>query len=192
MPKLFSARVFMSELVVLVDEQNNELGTAPKDTVHTTNTPLHRGFSLFAFNTKGQLLLTKRSFKKRTFPGVWTNTVCGHPAPGESAFDAAKRRLKEELGISLEGSHPTRLVRNLREVAPYRYRFADKNGIVENEICPILVVHADTDPKPDKNEVEDWKWMRWEDFLKDVQEHSEQYSPWSVEEVKILRRFMRY
>lgn len=157
------------ELVVLIDEQNKEIGTAPKDMVHTKNTPLHRGFSLFLFNAKNELLLTRRVRTKKTFPGVWTNTVCGHPAPGESTADAAKRRLKDELGI----------VTDVKEVAPYRYRFADANGIVENEICPILVSHAD-------NEIEEWKWMPWQEFLIEIKNNPQKYSPWSVEEATIL------
>ena len=88
------------ELVVLVDEQNNEIGTAPKETVHTDHTPLHRGFSLFVFNTKGDVLVTKRAVSKKTFSGVWTNTVCGHPGPGEDIVEAVKRRLKDELGLT--------------------------------------------------------------------------------------------
>ena len=113
------------EQVVLVDDNNQEIGTADKATVHTANTPLHRGFSLFLFNSQKELLLTQRALTKKTFPGIWTNTVCGHPAPGETPVDAAKRRIREELGI---------IVQEVKEVAPYRYRFADQNGIVENEI----------------------------------------------------------
>ncbi len=161
------------ELVVLVDEQNNELGTAPKDMVHTQNTPLHRGFSLFLFNKKGELLLTKRAKHKKTFPGIWTNTVCGHPAPGERAVDAAKRRLKDELGI---------VVSDVKEVAPYRYRLADSNGIVENEICPILIAHVDKDPKSNTDEVGEWRWIDWQQFLEDTKKHPGNYSPWCVEE----------
>lgn len=168
----------MEEFVILVDEQNHELGTAPKDTVHTTNTPLHRGFSLFLFNRKGEVLLTKRSKHKKTFPGVWTNTVCGHPGPGESAIDAARRRLAEELGI-----HE---IRDIREVAPYRYRFLDKNGIVENEVCPLLVAYADIDPKPNEDEIDGWKWMVWDEFFEDLQKNSQVYSPWSREEAKLI------
>src|SRR3990167_84872 len=166
------------EEVVLVDEKNKEIGTVPKDTVHTTNTPLHRGFSLFLFNSKGELLLTKRSSKKKTFPGVWTNTVCGHPGPGESAVDAAKRRLKQELDIETQ---------NIKEVSPYQYRFADKNGIVENEICPVLVATSDADPKPKKEEVEEWRWMGWGKFLEEIKKNPQDYSPWSIQEVDILR-----
>lgn len=176
------------ECVVLVDEKNREIGTAPKETVHTTNSPLHRGFSLFLFNSKGEVLLTKRSAKKKTFPGVWTNTVCGHPAPGESAIAAAKRRLKYELRIM------NYELRKIREVAPYRYRFADKNGIVENEICPVLVAYSDVDPKPKKEEAEEWKWMKWEEFLEEIKKNPEIYSPWSREEVEIVRdtKILRY
>ncbi|MBI5620620.1 isopentenyl-diphosphate Delta-isomerase [Candidatus Gottesmanbacteria bacterium] len=176
----------MGELVVLVDEDDSEIGTAPKNTVHTTDTPLHRGFSLFLFNSKKELLLTKRSPMKKTFPGVWTNTVCGHPGPGESAVDAALRRLEQELG--LKRSH---LVKKqgetlIGEIAPYRYRFSDKNGIVENEICPILVAYSDTDPKPDQKEIEGWRWMRWEEFFKEISKNPDSYSPWCREEAALI------
>ncbi|OGG11686.1 isopentenyl-diphosphate delta-isomerase [Candidatus Gottesmanbacteria bacterium RBG_13_45_10] len=167
------------ELVVLVDEQNNEIGTMPKRDVHTTKTSLHRGFSLFVFNAKGKLLLTHRSFTKKTFPGVWTNTVCGHPAPGEHVVDAAKRRLSEELGITSV---------DVKEVSSYRYRFADKSGIVENEICPILVATFEGNPKPNSNEVDEWKWMDWKTFLTEIQKNPTTYSPWSREEAVILQK----
>ena len=173
------------EEVVLVDKENNKIGTAPKDAVHTKNTPLHRGFSLFLFNSRNEFLLTKRSSTKKTFPGVWTNTVCGHPASGESAVDAALRRLEQELG--LKRSHLARQGETLiREVAPYRYRFSDQNGIVENEICPILVAYSDTDPKPDQKEIEGWRWMRWEEFLKDLKKNPTIYSPWCREEADLI------
>ncbi len=178
------------ELVVLVDENNHEIGTAPKETVHTQNTPLHRGFSLFLFNSKNELLLTRRALTKKTFPGVWTNTVCGHPAPGESAVAAAKRRLKDELGIDLQGPRPGNQGEALvREVAPYRYRFADANGIVENEICPVLVAHADIEPKPNKDEIEAWKWIDWKEFLVEIKQNHTFYSPWCTEEAVILKKF---
>lgn len=168
------------ELVVLVDELNKEIGTAPKDTVHTKNTPLHRAFSLFLFNAKNQLLLTKRASAKKTFPGVWTNTVCGHLAPGESTTAAATRRLREELGIGGVA---------VAEVSPYRYRFADKNGIVENEICPILIGRYDGNPTPLPEEVDDWKWMDWQQFLHEIAADSEGvYSPWCKEEAVILQQ----
>ena len=173
----FQAAPHMTELVVLVNEKNEEIGTADKDSVHTKDTPLHRAFSLFLLNSKNQVLLTKRASTKRTFPGVWTNTVCGHPAPGESVTDAAKRRLKMELGI--EGVVVT-------EVAPFTYRAQDINGIVENEICPICICQYDGDPVPNTAEVEQWRWMDWNLFLREVNDNPMAYSPWSVAETKIL------
>lgn len=167
----------MSELVVLVDDKNNPVGTADKDTVHTKDTPLHRAFSLFVLNSKNQVLLTKRANSKKTFPGVWTNTVCGHPAPEESIIAAATRRLRDELGIE-------DVV--IAEVAPYRYRIADVNGIVENEICPICVGQHDGDPVPNPNEVEDFRWMDWNVFLREINDNPMAYSPWSVAEAKVL------
>jgi len=165
------------EEVILVDEDNNVIGTKPKEGVHTSDTPLHRGFSLFIFNAENQLLVTKRSFTKKTFPGILTNSVCGHPGPNEEVIDAARRRLKEELGI---------IAPNIKQVAHYRYRFTDDNGIVENEICPILVAHIDYDPNPNPQEVEEWKWMDWGEFLTDIDREPQLYSPWCREEAKII------
>ena len=128
---------------------------------------------------KKQILLTRRADTKKTFPGVWTNSVCGHPGPGETAVGAAKRRLADELGITGV---------EVKEVSPYRYRVADKNGIVENEICPIFVAFSDVDPKVNPYEVDDWKWMDWEKFLLEIKKNSEIYSPWSREEAVILKK----
>jgi isopentenyl-diphosphate delta-isomerase len=166
------------ELVVLVDDQNNPIGTAPKDTVHTFTTPLHRGFSLFIFNRNGDLLLSKRAASKKTFPDVWTNTVCGHPGPDEDAVSSAKRRLKDELRI-VSG--------DIKIVSPYRYKFADIHGILENEICPILVGHTYQEPKSNPKEVAAWKWMPWTEFLVEIQNIPDKYSPWCIEEAKILQ-----
>lgn len=178
----------MDEVVILVDEQNKEIGTAPKESVHTATTPLHRGFSCFLFNSKKELLLTKRASGKKTFPGVWTNTVCGHPGPGEMAEDAALRRLKNELGLTGLNLVKKQGSTLLHVVAPYRYRFADASGIVENEICPILVGYSDTDPTPDPKEVDEWKWVKWEEFLEEIKNNPTIYSPWSREESVLLNK----
>lgn len=168
-----------TELVVLVDEKNCELGTAPKATVHTKDTPLHRGFSLFIFNPKGELLLTRRALTKKTFPGVWTNTVCGHPGVGERPLAAAKRRLQEELGMIAD---------DIEEVTVYRYQFADVNGIMENEICPVFLGYSDMDPKPDPAEAGEWKWMDWQDFLEAIQLTPDIFSPWCREEALFVAK----
>lgn len=89
----------MEELIVLVDENDQPIGVMPKSLVHGPNTPLHRGFSVYVFRPEGELLLQQRSFGKQTFPGVWSNSCCGHPGPGETPGQAAVRRARMELGL---------------------------------------------------------------------------------------------
>lgn len=167
----------IEELVVLVDDNDNEIGTMPKAEVHTKATPLHRGFSLYVFNPQGEVLAQQRKKEKLTWGGFWSNSCCGHPAPNETREEAAERRAKQELGIE---------VKNIEKVADYRYRFKH-NGVVENEVCPILVgLAANADLYPDPREIENFRWMRWSEFLEDMETHQEIYSPWSKEQIKIL------
>lgn len=167
------------EQVILVDDFNKQIGVADKDTIHTSNTPLHRAFSLFLFNAKNELLLTQRALTKKTFPGMWSNTVCGHVAPGETTIEAASRRLKQELGM---------VASVITEVAPYRYSFSDRNGIVENEICPILITHCYAYPRPNHQEIAAWKWMPWKAFLMEIKSNQNLYSPWCREEAIIIEQ----
>jgi isopentenyl-diphosphate delta-isomerase type 1 len=165
------------ELVVLVDEQNRPIGTAPKATVHGAATPLHRGVSVFLFDGAGRLLLQQRALGKRTWPGVWSNTCCGHPAPGESVEDAARRRLRDELGLEAA---------DLRVSLPdYRYR-AERDGVVENEICPVLTGRVLGTPDPRRAEVEALRWVDWGEFIAECERFPERYSPWCVEETRLL------
>jgi len=173
----------MEEHVVLVNDQNEVLGTAPKATIHTDKTPLHRAFSSFVFNPKGELLLAQRSGKKKTWPLVWTNTCCGHPALNEKTAEAVCRRLKDELGLDIGEVH---------EVLPdYRYK-AEKDGIVENELCPVFVAFTDQEPKLNKDEVEAIRWMPWLDFVKEATAHPDDWSPWCVEEVQLLNESEKF
>ncbi len=166
-----------SDYVVLVDRQNNVLGTSPKLATHNSNTPLHRGFSLFLFNSKGELLLQQRSHKKKTWPLIWSNSVCGHPMLNESNENAAKRRLDYELGLKIN---------NVKMILPdFSYK-TELNGIVENELCPVMVAFTDEKPKPNNNEVEDIKWINWQEFVTDVKNNPGKYSKWSEEETKLL------
>ncbi|MBI2028200.1 MAG: isopentenyl-diphosphate Delta-isomerase [Candidatus Levybacteria bacterium] len=165
------------EYVVLVDKQNNVLGTSPKLAAHNANTPLHRGFSVFLFNSDGELLLQQRSRKKKTWPLVWSNSVCGHPKLNESSINAAKRRAIFELGIELGELH---------EILPnFSYR-VEKDEIVENEICPVLVGFTNQKPVINKDEIEDTKWIEWKTFVEDINKNPNKYSPWSVLEVQEL------
>jgi isopentenyl-diphosphate Delta-isomerase len=163
------------ELVVLVDEANNVVGTMPKGDVHQARTPLHRAFSSFVFRDR-HLLLQQRARTKRTWPLMWSNSCCGHPGLGESNLDAARRRLRYELALD-----PT----VLEEVAPYRYCFT-RDGTMENEICPILVGLVDREPRINPDEVEAVRWTPWEAFLEAIDRHPEQYSEWCIEEARIL------
>jgi len=165
------------EHVVLVDEANTVLGTAPKATVHQKMTPLHRGFSAFLFYPDGQLLLQQRSHKKKTWPLMWSNSVCGHPALSEDVLDAAQRRMRDELGITA--------VHALTVASPYRYQFS-KDGVMENEICPILIGRIANTPTPNPDEVEAVRTVPWDAFLREIAADTEAYSPWCIEEAYIL------
>src|SRR3989344_8291981 len=164
------------EEIVLVDKKNNVLGTAPKLKSHNENTPLHRAFSLFLFNSKGELLLQQRSKNKKTWPLAWSNSCCGHPQLNETNIHAVKRRVKFELGIKLEEIH---------EILPdFSYK-AEMDGIVENEICPVFVAFSDQKPEINKDEVENIKWMKWNYFSNEIQQKPGNYSVWSEQEAKL-------
>tara|TARA_Y100001970_G_C14089770_1_gene779362 strand:- start:116 stop:697 length:582 start_codon:yes stop_codon:yes gene_type:complete len=165
------------EHVVLVDDYNNVLGVTQKASVHTLHTPLHRGFSCFLFNKKGELLLQQRSHKKKTWPLVWSNTCCGHPALGESGEDAVRRRLSFELGIV--GVDPVVVL------PEYRYK-AERFGVVEHELCPVFVGFFHGEPTINSNEVEAVRWVLWSDFLQEMKERPGWYSEWCEEEVLLL------
>jgi len=168
----------MNEHVVLVDKDNNKLGLEDKYKVHTGDTPLHRGFSLFMFNKKGELLLQQRSDSKITWPGVWSNSACGHPADEETPESAAKRRAMFELGIDVDQS-------DIHVILPnYQYKYEHK-GVVENEICPVMVAFGEFKPEPNPDEVKSTRWIGWKDFLSELSKPNE-YSEWCQEESGLL------
>ncbi len=167
------------ELVVLLSPDGEAIGTAPKATVHHAETPLHLAFSAYLFNDRGELLLTQRALDKATFPGVWTNSVCGHPAPGERLPDAVLRRAADELGLE---------VRKLRLVLPRFVYRAEMGGIVEWEQCPVLVGRVDGDPVPNGDEVAATAWAGWEEFAGEVLADRRPISSWSREQVEQLSR----
>lgn len=167
----------MSELVVLVNEQDEQIGVMPKAEVHHASTPLHRAFSLFIFNTAGELLLQQRSHLKKTFPLVWSNSCCGHPAPGEAYDAAAQRRAKFELGLELE---------EITMVLP-RFRYtAQMHGIVENEFCPVLISFINQPVQANPDEVETTRWLAWPAWVTEVTDNPQGYSAWCVQETLLL------
>ena len=163
------------ESVVLVDEAGCARGTAAKATVHHGRTPLHLAFSCYLFNPAGQFLLTRRAESKRTWPGVWTNTCCGHPQPGEPVADSVRRRLRQELGIAAA---------ELRLVLPgFRYRARMANGVCENELCPVYAAYAGAAPEPDPAEVAEFRWVDWDEFREAVPAGRQPVSPWCALQV---------
>ena len=165
--------------VVLLNSDREPVGSAPRAYVHTRDTPLHLAFSLYVFNEAGEVLLTRRALTKTTWPGVWTNTCCGHPQPGEAPAVAARRRLWQELALV-----PLTLDLVLGD---FSYRAVSPEGIVENELCPVFVATVDADPDPDLTEVVQWGWVSWESFRELTQRSPWAVSPWSVLQVEALR-----
>ncbi|MDN4160277.1 isopentenyl-diphosphate Delta-isomerase [Nocardioides abyssi] len=139
------------DLVVLLDDDGHPCGTAPRATVHTTDTPLHLAFSCYVLDEDDRLLLTRRAVTKRTWPGVWTNSFCGHPRPGEDPVDAVHRYAEHELGLE---------VTDLECVLPeFRYRAVDPGGVVENEVCPVYTARTTGRPRHHPDEVEESHWL---------------------------------
>ena len=165
------------DMIVMVDDENNAVGTGRKLDSHHSDTRLHRAFSVFLFNARGELLLQQRSFGKKTWPGVWSNSCCGHVMLHESVENAARRRLKYELGL-----RGTKLMLALPD---FRYR-AERDGVVENEICPVLIGFSDTEPIPNMQEVASIRWISWEEFLSFAGSGDSDISPWAIQEAKLL------
>ncbi len=176
------------EFVVLLDERGGPIGRQRKSQVHHAETPLHLAFSVHIFDSDGRVLLTRRALGKRTWPGVWTNSCCGHPAPGEPMLDAIARRLDYELGIEATG---------LRCALPdFRYRTRDVTGIWENEICPVYtgqLVHPGAASRPNLSgirpnpaEVCDWAWADWDEVVSAMASTPFAFSPWAVQQVQAM------
>ena len=158
------------EEVVLVDDDGTAIGVADKATVHGTDTPLHLAFSCHVFDGEGRILVTRRALGKRTWPGVWTNSFCGHPAPGEAMEDAIARRAADELGITLD---------NLTVALPdFRYRAVDASGVVENEICPVFTATTTDALAPSPEEVMEWQWVEARTLISAVEATPWAFSPW--------------
>lgn len=158
------------EEVVLLSDDGTPVGTADKAAVHTTDTPLHLAFSCHLFDGEGRVLVTRRALGKLTWPGVWTNSFCGHPAPGEDMESAVVRRAATELGATIE---------NLVVTLPdFRYRAVDAAGIVENEICPVYTATVTGDLAPSPDEVAEWQWVDPRVLLAAVEATPWAFSPW--------------
>jgi isopentenyl-diphosphate delta-isomerase len=156
-----------TEQVILVDEQDRELGFAEKLAAHRAGA-LHRAFSVFVFDERGRLLLQKRATAKYHSGGLWSNTACGHPRPGETTDEAARRRLREEMNVECE----------LRGAFSFIYRTEVGGALVEHEFDHVFVGEHASDPAPDVAEVESWKWIALDDLRRDLARESHLYSAW--------------
>jgi isopentenyl-diphosphate Delta-isomerase len=172
-----STVIGMEELIVLVDDDGAAIGTMPKPQVHHGETPLHRAFSAYLFDDAGRLLITRRAEDKATFPGMWTNTVCGHPGPEEDDAAAIGRRAAFELGLEVSDVRPA--------LPGYRYR-AEFRGVVENEICPVYLGRFTGTPTPDPTEVGEWALVDWAAFRRRQQVEGDAWSPWCREQARLI------
>ncbi len=168
----------LDEVVILLDTSGEPCGAAPKSTIHGPDTPLHLGFSCYLFDRHGRVLLTRRAAVKATWPGVWTNACCGHPQPSETLRAAVTRRLRDELGVTAR--------RIALAIPDFTYRAVMDTGVVEHELCPVVVAETDDEPVLNPAEVDDAAWVDWEALRTRAENEPSTLSPWSVLQIARL------
>ena len=157
----------MMEQVILVDEQDNPIGLMEKHAAHL-EPHLHRAFSIFLFNSKGELLMQQRALSKYHSPGLWTNTCCSHPRDGETLEEATSRRLMEEMGMRCE----------MHEVYTFIYKAPVGQGLTEHEFDHVWIGQSDDIPCINTDEVASWKYMTLDALSKDITLYPEHYTEW--------------
>ncbi|WGK65034.1 isopentenyl-diphosphate Delta-isomerase [Croceiramulus getboli] len=155
------------EKVILVDENDEQIGLMPKMEAHE-KALLHRAFSVFVLNDKKELMLQQRALEKYHSPGLWTNTCCSHQREGEGNIEAGKRRLQEEMGFTTP----------LRDVLSFIYKAPFDNGLTEHEYDHVLLGYYNEEPQINPEEVADWKWMPLQEVKADMKAHPERYTAW--------------
>ena len=151
----------------LVDKLDNEIGVMEKMEAHEKGL-LHRAFSVFILNSKGELMLQQRALSKYHSGGLWTNTCCSHPRLGETTKQAAHRRMMEEMGFDCE----------LKELFDFIYKAELDSGLIEHELDHVFVGYYDGNPEINKEEVESWKWMSIEELASHINQQPELYTEW--------------
>ena len=155
------------EKVILVDSEDKPIGTLPKMEAHEKGV-LHRAFSVFILNQKGELMLQQRAHHKYHSPGLWTNTCCSHQREGEQNIEAGMRRLDEEMGFSV----------TLEELFSFIYKAPFDNGLTEHELDHVMLGHYEEVPQINTEEVAEWKWMSLIDIEADIAINPDEYTVW--------------
>ena len=155
------------ENVILVNDQDEEIGQLEKLSAHKQGL-LHRAFSIFIFNSNQELLLHKRADGKYHSPGLWTNTCCSHPRPGEKTIDAANRRLMEEMGMHCD----------LKHAFSFTYRAELDQGLTEHEFDHVFIGVSNDSPKPNPEEVSDWKYLPMTAIQSEINTHPQNFTEW--------------
>ena len=164
------------EKLLLVNEKDEVLGEETKGKCHREDGILHRAFSVYIFNSKGELLIQQRSKFKKLWPFFWTNSCCSHPRKGENYEAAGERRLKEELGFTA----------SLRNFGKFQYAARYKDIGAERELVTLLVGRYDGKIKPDQREVADFKWVDINDLKRNMAKYPQGYTPWLEKGLKII------
>lgn len=167
-----------SERLILVDENDNEVGTVSKAEAHDADGILHRAFSLFIFNADGELLLQRRSTEKRLWGGYWSNSCCSHPRAGEEMESAVRRRLEQELGIRAELEFVYKFI--------YQADFGDAGA--EHELCWVYVGRSDDAVQANAAEISEWRWVKPEILEAEIAASPDRFTPWFKMEWERLTR----
>lgn len=157
----------MEDFVILVDSNDREIGLMEKMQAHR-EAVLHRAFSIFIFNSRGEMLLQQRAYTKYHTPGLWTNTCCSHPRKGETVADAASRRLFEEMGM----------ICPLEEIFSFIYKANVSQGLIEHELDHILIGHSDEKPVINRDEAASWRYASIETIKRELRENPEKFTAW--------------
>jgi len=170
------------ELIIFVDEDGTPTGEiGPKLDSHNAHTKLHLAFSCYVFRkSDNKFLVTQRALSKKVWPGVWSNSFCGHPAPGEAVEAAIRRRGAFELGlIDLQ---------DIKCVLPkYVYITPPYKGVVEHEFCPIYIAHVGNEPTPNPDEVEAYTWISWSEYATMLAQSADEMSYWCKDQYALLK-----
>ena len=154
--------------IVVVDKNDNVIGEESKEKCHEKDGILHRAISILVFNSKNDILITKRSKSKKLWPLYWDNSCSTHPTIDETYEQCGERRLVEEIGFTCK----------LKMISKFQYQSRYKNVGSENEVCALLVGRYDGKVKPNPDEIDSYEWVDFEELKKDVKENPKKYTPW--------------